>query len=76
MQQNLSKDQIVEEVRKDLLNRSQKGIQKYGTTLDRNDLSLKEWLQHAYEEALDLSNYLKKCILEINHNENNVEEQN
>ena len=58
-------DKIVESVRQDLLQRSQKGIDKYGVTLDRGDLSLKEWLQHAYEECLDQANYLKKCIIEI-----------
>lgn len=30
--------------------------------MDRTDLSEVEWLQHAYEEALDLSIYLKKLI--------------
>lgn len=55
-------DSIVEKVRSDLLIRSQRGISKYGTTLDRKDLTRKEWLQHAYEEALDLANYLKKLI--------------
>ena len=55
-------DSIVEKVRSDLLTRSQRGISKYGTTLDRKDLTRKEWLQHAYEEALDLANYLKKLI--------------
>lgn len=32
--------------------------------MDRKDLTNKEWLQHAYEEALDLSLYLKKLIEE------------
>lgn len=59
------KDQVVEAVREDLLRRSQVGIQKYGVTLERKDLSLKEWLQHAYEETLDQANYLKRAILEI-----------
>lgn len=58
-------DTVVERVRQDLLERSQKGIDKYGVTLDRGDLSLKDWLQHAYEECLDQANYLKKCIVEI-----------
>jgi hypothetical protein len=53
----------------DLLAREEKGIKEYGTTMDRNDLSEKEWLQHAYEEALDLSIYLKKLI-NIKKNEN------
>ena len=46
----------------DLLAREEKGIKEYGTTMDRSDLSEIEWLQHAYEEALDLSIYLKKLI--------------
>jgi hypothetical protein len=30
--------------------------------MDRTDLSEQDWLQHAYEESLDLSIYLKKII--------------
>ena len=60
-----SVDRIVEAVREDLLRRSQLGIQKYGVTLDRTDLSLRDWLQHAYEEHLDAANYLKRAIVEI-----------
>lgn len=58
-------DSVVEAVRADLLRRSQFGIAKYGTTLDRTDLSLRDWLQHAYEECLDQANYLKRSIREI-----------
>jgi hypothetical protein len=53
----------------DLLAREDKGIKEYGTTMDRTDLSETEWLQHAYEEALDLSIYLKKLI-KIKNDEN------
>lgn len=63
------KDKIVEAVREDLLKRSQVGINKYNTTLERNDLNLKDWLQHSYEECLDMANYLKRCIIEIETNE-------
>ena len=55
-------DTIVQAVQSDLQARSEMGIAKYGTTLDRTDLSEKDWLQHAYEEALDLALYLKKLI--------------
>ena len=58
-------DGIVEAVRDDLLSRSKLGIEKYGVSLERTDLNLKDWLQHAYEETLDQANYLKRCILEI-----------
>jgi hypothetical protein len=62
-------DKIVEAVRADLLQRSQVGIKKYNTTLERTDLDLKDWLQHAYEEALDMANYLKRSITELENNE-------
>jgi hypothetical protein len=58
-------DPVVEAVRADLLQRSQVGVQKYGVTLARTDLSLRDWLQHAYEEHLDAANYLKRAIMEI-----------
>lgn len=61
-------DKIVEAVRADLLQRSQVGIKKYNTTLERTDLELKDWLQHAYEEALDMANYLKRSIIELENN--------
>lgn len=65
-------DKVVEAVREDLLQRSQVGINKYNTTLERTDLNLKDWLQHSYEECLDMANYLKRCIIEIEKNEKRV----
>ena len=62
-------DNIVEQVREDLLRRSQIGIKKYNTTLERTDLNLKDWMQHSYEECLDMANYLKRCIIELENNE-------
>lgn len=46
----------------DLKIREERGLATYGTTMDRKDLSKQEWLQHAYEEALDLALYLKKLM--------------
>ena len=62
-------DSIVNSVREDLKQRSQRGIEKYGVTLDRDDLDLKDWLQHAYEETLDKALYLKRAIKELDNNE-------
>lgn len=53
---------ILDAVIFDLLSREDKGILEYGTTMDRKDLSHEQWVQHAYEEALDLAIYLKKII--------------
>ena len=43
----------------DVVRRQGLGIEKYGTTLADNPAGRLERLQHAYEEALDLANYLK-----------------
>lgn len=51
-------DSIVAEIRELLLQRSQTGIAKYGTTLDRKDLKPSEWCQHLLEELLDASGYV------------------
>ena len=59
------KDTIVASVRDDLKQRSELGIKKYNTTLDRTDLSLKDWLQHAYEETLDNALYLKRAMKDL-----------
>jgi hypothetical protein len=48
----------------DIAKRQQVGIAKYGTTVAENMLSHTEWLQHAYEEALDLAIYLKMAMSE------------
>ena len=53
-------DSIVAQVREELLQRSNVGIKKYGVTLDRTDLTPKQWLQHAREEVLDHLLYLTK----------------
>ena len=59
---------IEAEVCADIARRQAFGKNKYGTTVAENPLSLRQWLQHAYEEALDLSVYLRRCIEEIDKN--------
>jgi hypothetical protein len=54
------KDSIVESVIEQLKQRSETGINKYNTTLDRTDLSRLEWLQHLQEELFDASLYIEK----------------
>jgi len=52
-------------VASDIAARQRIGILKYGTTVYDNPLPLREWLEHAYQEALDLPIYLKRAIEEI-----------
>ena len=45
--------------------RQRLGINKYGTTVAQNPLSLRQWLVHGLEEALDLAVYLQRSIEEL-----------
>ena len=58
--ENKMKDSIVELVIKQFKDRSSVGIEKYGTTLDRTDLTRLDWINHAQQEAMDLVLYLEK----------------
>ena len=54
-----------QEVCKNILDRQQLGIKKYGRTVAGNPLTERQWLQHAYEEALDMAIYLKRLMQEM-----------
>jgi len=58
-------DSIVNNVISAFIGRSNVGLQKYGTTLDRDDLSVLDWIQHAQEEHMDAILYLEKLKTEI-----------
>jgi hypothetical protein len=53
-------DSIVASVIESFKKRSELGVLKYGKTLDRNDLSVLDWIQHAQEEHMDAILYLEK----------------
>jgi hypothetical protein len=57
---NNTPDSIVTSVINKFLERSKIGKEKYGTDLDRTDLSLYEWILHAQEEHMDAILYLEK----------------
>jgi hypothetical protein len=54
-----------QEVCKNILDRQQLGIKKYGRTVAGNPLTERQWIQHAYEEALDMAIYLKRLMQEM-----------
>lgn len=58
-QQHLT-DPIVLKVLAKYYERSQLGINKYGRTLDRDDLSFLDWLNHLQEELMDATLYIEK----------------
>jgi hypothetical protein len=53
-------DSIVASIIKQFEDRSVAGKKKYGTDLDRQDLSLLEWIEHAKQEHMDAILYLEK----------------
>jgi hypothetical protein len=65
-------DSIVQSVRNQLLERSKVGINKYGVTLDRTDLTLLDWLEHAKQESMDQVLYLERAIQEIKNTNQNL----
>ena len=53
-------DSIVFDTIKDIASRAEAGLNKYNKTMDREDLIASDWVQHAYEECLDMALYLKR----------------
>jgi hypothetical protein len=68
------KDSIVASVIEKFKSRSEVGIAKYGTTLDRTDLGILDWIQHAQEELMDGILYLEKLKKTLTENLNSVSE--
>jgi tRNA A37 threonylcarbamoyladenosine biosynthesis protein TsaE len=64
-------DNIVERVRDAFKKRSERGLKKYGTTLDRDDLTHVEWLQHLQEELMDATLYIEKLKDEEKNKQSN-----
>ena len=66
----MSDASVVEAVRSDLLERLGRGLRKYGLPVEQARLPLEDWLQHTYEEALDMAVYLKRAMREIEGSDN------
>ena len=62
-------DKNVENVVKQLRDREEEGLRKYGVNTERTDLTSLEWLQHLQEELMDASVYIEKLKNEIKENE-------
>jgi hypothetical protein len=66
------RDPVVEQVKDNFTKRSETGIAKYGTTLERGDLSLLDWLSHLQEELMDATLYIQKLKNELDQNPNGI----
>jgi hypothetical protein len=58
-------DSIVTAVIEKFKARSEMGKAKYGTDLDRTDLSVLDWIKHAQEEHMDAILYLEKLKTQL-----------
>jgi len=65
MDNQFKPDSIVQAVVDRFLTRAEFGKAKYGTDLDRQDLSLLDWIQHAQEEMHDSILYLERIKQEL-----------
>ena len=64
----MKQDQIVKSVIDKYQERSEVGQEKYGTTLERDDLNLVQWLNHLQEELMDATLYIQKLKSELEQN--------
>ena len=55
-------DSIVDSIIDKFIERATVGKAKYGTDLDRNDLSLEDWLEHSIQEKMDDILYMQKTL--------------
>ena len=58
-------DKVVLSVMAKYAERSATGLRKYGTTLDREDLTLDQWITHLLEELMDATLYLERIKKDI-----------
>lgn len=63
-------DKHVQAVKEKFEERSQTGIRKYNTTLERDDLSFLDWLTHLQEELMDATLYVE--VLKTRYAEKNI----
>jgi hypothetical protein len=54
-------DQVIERIKR----RAMMGKIKYGTTMERKDLTAEQWAIHLQEELLDAAVYLERLIEDI-----------
>lgn len=56
----VKEDKYVQAVKEKFEERSQTGIRKYNTTLEREDLNFIDWLTHLQEELMDATLYVER----------------
>jgi hypothetical protein len=65
MSENFQPDSVVQAVIDKFAARAKMGKEKYGVTMDRNDLEFWDWLNHFQEELMDGIVYAEKLKQQI-----------
>lgn len=60
-------DSIVQSILEKFVDRAEMGFKKYNNTLDREDLSRMDWINHAQEELMDGILYLERLKQDLNN---------
>jgi len=68
-------DKHIQNVKQKFESRSQAGISKYNTTLERTDIDLEGWLIHLQEECMDAAGYIERILEEVQNFKNSYEQQ-
>ena len=63
-------DSVVDSIIDKFIERATFGKQKYNTDLDRQDLSLEDWLEHSIQEKLDDILYMQKALIVLRETKN------
>tara|TARA_B100001063_G_C16447451_1_gene396626 strand:+ start:99 stop:323 length:225 start_codon:yes stop_codon:yes gene_type:complete len=58
-------DSVVRRVNEKFVSRAEVGYNKYNATMDRDDLTTEEWIDHAMEEMMDMLLYMEKLKVEL-----------
>lgn len=58
---SIVEDRVIQLIKK----RQDAGKEKYGVTMERTDLSLRDWHQHKLEELLDAAIYSMRIIMDL-----------
>ena len=61
MKRSKSLDRVIKKYEQ----RESVGLKKYGTTIDREDLTTEEWAIHLQEELMDATLYVQRLIEQI-----------
>lgn len=76
MDNSFKPDSIVSSIIDKFVSRAQMGKNKYGTDLDRTDLEVIDWINHAQEEHMDAILYLEKLKQTVTEEKKNQGSQN